>query len=255
MSLTSTERFGYESPTRDNGRPGEPVNVGGGERLASLAGGGLLAAYGLSRGSTTGLLLAAVGGALAYRGFTGHCHMYQALGMNSAKDERSRAAIPSGQGVKIEESTTINRAPEELYAYWRKLENLPRVMPHLVSVTDTGNNRWHWVAKGPTGNVEWDAEIITDRPNELIGWRSLPGSTVATAGSVHFQPAPGNRGTEIKVVLSYNPPAGQLGAAIAWLTGYDPQTEVREDLRNFKRIMETGSVPTTHGQPRGRCAF
>jgi len=254
MSLASTERLSHSLSTRAGGHPGAPVNVGPAERLASLAGGGLLAAYGLSRGSTTGLVLAAAGAALAYRGFTGHCHMYQALGMSSAKDERSRTAIPSGQGVKIEESTTINRSPEELYAYWRNLENLPRVMPHLISVSDTGNNRWRWVAKGPTGNVEWDAEIITDRPNELIGWRSLPGSTVATAGSVHFQPAPGNRGTEIKVVLSYNPPAGQLGAAIAWLAGYDPQTEIREDLRNFKRIMETGSVPTTRGQPRGRCA-
>ncbi len=254
MSLTSTERNSLATPSLGNGRPRAPVNVGEAERLASLAGGGLLAAFGLSRRSATGLVLAAVGGALAYRGFTGHCQVYQALGMSSAKGEHSRTAIPSGQGVKIEESTTIDRSPEELYAYWRRLENLPRVMPHLISVTDTGNNRWHWVAKGPTGTVEWDAEIITDRPNELIGWRSLPGSTVATAGSVHFQPAPGNRGTEVKVVLSYNPPAGQIGAAIAWLAGYDPQTEVREDLRNFKRVMETGSAPTTQGQPRGRCA-
>jgi uncharacterized membrane protein len=222
--------------------------VAGAERLLSLAGGGLLAAYGLSRGTTPGLLLGAAGAALAYRGFTGHCHVYQALGIDtSCRADGERRPISAKQGVKVEESTTILRSPEELYAYWRNLENLPRVMPHLISVTDTGNNRWHWVAHGPFGPVEWDAELIADRPNELISWRSLEGSEVASAGSVRFRTAPGNRGTEVHVSLSYVPPAGKVGAAIAWLTGMDPHAEIREDLRNFKRIMETGSAPTTEG--------
>lgn len=228
------------------------VNVGPAERLASLVGGGILAAYGLSRGKASGMALALAGGALAYRGFTGHCSTYSLLGISSAY-HRPGTSIPSGQGVKIEESATIQRPANELFAFWRKLDNLPRVMRHLVSVTETGHKTSHWVAEGPTGNVEWDAEIITERNNELIGWRSLEGSEVSTSGSVHFQPAPGNRGTEIKVVLSYKPPAGRIGAALAWLMGRDPQQEIREDLRNFQRMMEVGSLPTTEGQSHGEC--
>jgi uncharacterized membrane protein len=255
MAATALSRVTAPDSLQKKAAPPAPVNVASSERLASLAGGGLLAAYGLSRNSFTGLGLAAIGGGLLYRGFTGHCHTYHWLGIDTAqRDERQLRPIPAQQGVRVEESTTILRSPEELYTYWRQFDNLPRFMPHLVSVTDTGNNRWHWVARGPAGNVEWDAAIISDQPNELISWRSLEGSTVASAGSVRFRPAPGNRGTEMHVSLSYLPPAGKLGAAIAWLTGLDPHTEIREDLRAFKRIMETGCVPTTKGQPRGKCS-
>jgi len=229
------------------------INVGPSERMISLLGGGLLAAFGLSRGSLTGLALAAAGGALAYRGFTGNCSVYNAMGVSTAY-HRPGTSIPSGQGVKIEKSVTIQRSAEELFAFWRKFENLPSVMRHLVSVDELDGKRSHWVAEGPAGNVEWDAEVITERPNELIGWRSLEGSEISTSGSVHFKAAPAGLGTEVKVVLSYKPPAGKIGATLAWLMGRDPQSEVRDDLRNFKRIMETGSLPTTAGQPQGQCA-
>jgi uncharacterized membrane protein len=230
------------------------INVGPGERTASLLAGGLLAAYGLSRGSVSGLALALAGGALAYRGFSGHCSVYSALGVNSAY-RRPGTSIPSGEGVKIEESITIMRPAADLFAYWRKLENLPSVMRHLVEVKETGHRTSHWVAEGPMGNVEWDAEIITERTGEMIGWRSLEGSEVSTSGSVHFQAAPGNRGTEVRVILSYKPPAGRVGATLAWLMGRDPQTEIREDLRNFKRMMETGSLPKSQPSPQGSSAF
>lgn len=129
----------------------------------------------------------------------------------------------------------------------------PKTFMWETHVTPLDARRAHWAAKGPTGPVEWGAEIITDRPGELISWRSLEDSDVASAGSVQFRRAPGGRGTELKVELSYNPPAGRIGAAIAWLTGYDTQAEICEDLRNFKRLIETGSTPTTAGQPRGGC--
>jgi uncharacterized membrane protein len=248
----TTARHAQLQDERECASCSQSTNVGTAERVVSVLGGGLLAAYGLRRGTSMGLLSALAGGALVYRGVTGHCDVYQTLGLTSA-EHNERTAIPSGQGVKFEESVTIQRSAEELFAFWRKLENLPSVMKHLVSVREIGGNRSHWVARGPFGNVEWDAEIITERPNELIGWRSLEGSAVATAGSVHFNKAPGDRGTEVKVVLSYNPPAGRIGSTIAWLTGRDPESEIREDLRNFKCIMETGETPTTHGQPRGRC--
>jgi uncharacterized membrane protein len=221
-----------------------PINVGQAERLASLAGGAFLAGYGLTRGTSAGMLLSVVGAAFAYRGWTGHCHLYQALGMSSA-DHSDQTAIPSGQGIKLEESITIGRPAEELFQFWRKLDNLPRVMRHVASVEQISPTRSRWRAQGLMGEVEWEAEIIEERKNEMISWRSVEGSTVGTAGSVHFRPAPADRGTEVRVVLSYNPPAGRAGHTLAWLAGRDPATQVREDLRNFKRLMETGAPATS----------
>ena len=128
-------------------------------------------------------------------------------------------------------------------------------MRHLVSVQTTGEGRSHWTAKGPFDlRVEWDAEIITERENELIGWRSVGKSEVDTAGSVHFIPEPGGRGTEVRVELKYDPPGGQLGSQDASLLGQAPDRQIREDLRRFKAVMESGSAPTTAGQPRGHSA-
>jgi uncharacterized membrane protein len=229
------------------------INVGDTERWLSLLGGGALALYGLSRGSLGGLALAALGGGLIYRGASGHCPAYDSLGMNTAERHSPQASVHAGHGVKVEETVTIRKPSEELYRFWRNLGNLPRVMGHLESVTPAGGKRSHWVAKGPLGaKVEWDAEIITERPNELLGWRSLEGSEVDTAGSVHFRQLPGDRGTEVRVVLKYDPPAGKAGAAIARLLGEAPEQQVRDDLRRFKQVMEGGADPAAGGQPRGR---
>ena len=116
-------------------------------------------------------------------------------------------------------------------------------MRHLESVHITGEGNSHWVARGPAGTrVEWDATLIEDRPGELISWRSLPDSEVANAGTVRFNPAPGNRGTEVHVQLRYAPPAGKAGAMIAKLFGREPSQEVEGDLRRFKQVLETGEV-------------
>jgi uncharacterized membrane protein len=132
---------------------------------------------------------------------------------------------------------------EEVYAFWRNFENLPRFMRHLESVTVSGDRRSHWVAKAPAGkSVEWDAEILEDRPNELISWRSLPGADVYNAGTVQFQPASGGRGTEVRVTLEYHPPFGKLGSRIAMLFREEPGQQVYDDLRNFKQVMETGEI-------------
>jgi uncharacterized membrane protein len=144
--------------------------------------------------------------------------------------------------VKVEKAVTVNRSPEELYHFWRHLENLPRFMSNLEEVHENGN-RSHWVAKGPLGTkVEWDAEVINEKPNELIAWRSLDGAEVDNAGSVHFERLPGGRGTEVKVTLKYDPPAGKAGAAVAKLFGRDAEQEIEEDLRHFKQIMEAGEI-------------
>jgi uncharacterized membrane protein len=235
-------------------RRADRTNVGDIERWASLLGGSALAAFGLARGSLGGLALAALGGALVYRGATGHCPMYGTLGVSTAERHGPATVIPAGHGVRVERSVTIDRPPEELFRFWRNFENLPRIMTHLESVRTTSPNHSHWVARGPMGTTfEWDAEVYTERPNELISWRSLPGSEVDTTGSVHFLRGPGGRGTEVKVVLKYDPPAGQVGAAIGKMFGHAPQNEIAEDLRRFKQIMEAGECPTTEGQPRGQC--
>jgi uncharacterized membrane protein len=101
-------------------------------------------------------------------------------------------------------------------------------------------------------SVQWDAEIVTDTPNRVISWRSLPGSDVDTAGSVHFNMAPAGRGTEIRVSLKYDPPAGKLGTFIARLFGENPEQQIRDDLARFKQIIEAGEIPRTDGQPHGR---
>jgi uncharacterized membrane protein len=243
----------------EGARAGRAVNVGQAERWASAIGGGALALYGITRGSLGGIALALVGGALVQRGATGHCNLYEAMGYSSAEGESLRnsenVSVPAGRGIKLEKSVTISRSPEDLYRFWRNFENLPRFMNHLESVRETGEGRSHWVAKAPAGrSVEWDAEIYNEKEGEMIAWRTLEGADVASAGSVHFEPAAGGRGTFVRVVLKYDPPGGKLGALVARLFGENPEQQIDEDLGRFKQLMETGEVATTEGQPSGRSA-
>jgi uncharacterized membrane protein len=166
----------------------------------------------------------------------------------------SRLNGARGAGViRMAQSVTINRSPEEIYRFWRDLQNLPRFMKHLESVRATGDKRSHWAAKAPAGRtVEWDAEITEDRPNELIAWRSLEGADVDSVGHVRFERAPGGRGTIVKVEMQYSPPAGRVGATVAKLLGVGPEWRIKDDLRRFKQLMEVGEIITTEGQPAGR---
>jgi uncharacterized membrane protein len=199
-------------------------------------------------------MITAAAGALIARGGTGHCPVYAAAGFNTADGEDdTRAALGGRRGVNVEEVVTINASADDLYTFWRNFEQLPRFMDHLVSVRQADYRRSHWVAKAPAGRtVEWDAEIINEIPGELIGWRTLEGADVVSAGSVRFRSAAGGRGTEVRVRLQYEPPAGKVGSTIAWLLGHEPSQTIREDLRRFKQLMETGEIATTKGQPRGR---
>lgn len=224
------------------------VNVGPVERGLSLASGMALLAYTLSRQPKMGLPLGLEAGYMVYRGATGHCVFYQMLGINRAKAN-------GHEGILVERAVTVGRPRAELYRMWRNFENLPRFMHYLesVHVEDADSGRSHWVAKGPLGRqVEWDAEVIEERENELLVWKSLPGSLVESMGRVEFVDAPGGRGTIVHVSMQYNPPAGSLGAAFAKLFGKEPGLQIKEDLRRFKQIMETGEIPTVEGQPSGR---
>ena len=224
------------------------VNLGPVERGLSLATGMALLAYTITRRPKLGLPLGLDAGYMIYRGATGHCVFYQMLGIN-------RAQANGHEGILVERAVTVNRPKAELYRVWRDFENLPRFMEHLesVRVDDADSGRSHWVAKGPLDkNVAWDAEVIEERENELLVWKSLPGSLVESMGRVEFVDAPGGRGTIVHVALQYNPPAGSMGAAFAKLFGKEPGTQVKEDLRHFKQIMETGEIPTVEGQSSGR---
>lgn len=220
------------------------VNVSYPERWLSAVAGAALAAYGLSRRSIAGLALAGLGGAIVWRGASGHCQLYHVLGISTAETDRERpVSVPYGHGIRIEESVIVNAPAADLYRFWRDFENFPRFMSHLESVKVLDDKRSHWVAKGPLGaDGEWDAEIINEIPNELIAWRSVDAANVRNAGSVHFTRAARGRGTEVKVVLRYDPPGGVVGAAIARLFGKNPASEIQENLRTFKELIETGRI-------------
>ncbi|MEH2384176.1 MAG: SRPBCC family protein [Nostoc sp.] len=211
------------------------------ERWASLIGGGAMVLMGLRQGSLRGVLTALAGGGLLYQGATKQSAIQQA-----------QEAIGINQPIKVEKTVTINKSAEELYRFWHNFENLPTFMKHLKSVSVYNEKRSHWISNAPLGNsVEWDAEILEDRENEFISWASVEGADVDNSGFVRFKKAPGDRGTEVKIVLEYNPPGGALGATVAKLFGEEPEQQIGDELRRFKMLMEAGEIATTEGQSRG----
>jgi|SRR5579884_91380 len=217
-------------------------NVGQVERSVSLATGVLLAVLGVRRRGILGAIAATVAAELLYRGATGFCPVYAALGIDTSPKSGSRnpnASVPYGRGVRVEQSIAVARPAQELYDYWRRLETLPQFMQHIEEVTTLTDRRSRWRVRAPIGSrITWEAEIINDVPGQLIGWRSLPGSAIHHAGSVHFDQRDGL--TEVRVVLEYAPPARYVGASVARILGEEPYKQIEEDLRRFKAIVERG---------------
>jgi uncharacterized membrane protein len=238
------------------GRSGSRLNVAKPERIGSVALGAGLVTYGLRRRDPVGLVAAIIGGLFVQRGATGHCMVYQAMGvstgsadavLDSRDDVTSRAAtVNARKAVKVERSVTIEKPRAELFAFWRNFENLPRFMEHLVSVRVDSPMRSHWTAKAPAGQtVEWDAEIVNEVPDEIIAWKSVGEPDVRNAGAVNFSDAPGGRGTIVRVTVDYEPPAGKIGAMLSHFFSEEPDRQIREDLRKFKQLMETGEITTS----------
>lgn len=231
-------------------------NVNGPERIASALAGGALVAFGVKQGGLLGTTLSLLGGGLLLRGTTGHSYIYDAMGLNT-KDPSKSTLLANTPGilsgtVHVKKAVTVNKSPSEVYQYWRDFQNLPNFMQHLESVTKIDDKRSHWKAKAPLGTtVEWDAELSSDVENQRIGWQSLEGADIKNSGTVEFRPTV-NRGTEVIVTIMYEAPGGKLGEWIAWALGEEPSSQVAEDLRRFKRLMETGMIITTEGQPSGR---
>lgn len=241
QGLTPERTGTYEDFEDDSQSSNRFATILGGTAVALS--GAMLAAYALRERSwrAAGVALAAP---LVYRGATGNWPVPRPVA------ERA-SALPA----PIETSMTIGRPRQELYDFWRQFENLPRFMEHLDSVTDLGNGRSRWVARSPLGfHVEWEAEIVEDRPGQILSWRSLPGAQVHNAGSVFFEDATGGRGTIVRVSFEMQPAGAFLGRAMGRVLNPVTQQQVKEDLRRFKQLVEAGEIPTTDGQSHGRRA-
>lgn len=225
--------------------PARSVRIGDTERVISAVGGGTLVGFSLVAPGKLRILMLLTGGILLYKGITGNSLFYRVMNIT-----RARGRLKSG--IRVERSVTIARPVEDVYAFWRTLENLPGFMHNLKQVSRRDGTS-HWVAEAPLGmTVEWDAVIEEDVPNEKIAWRSTPESQIENAGVVMFKPAPGGRGTEVRVHLEYKAPGGSAGAALAKILGEEPDIQIREDLRRLKMLMEAGQIITVKGQTSGR---
>lgn len=164
----------------------------------------------------------------------------------------STITVPGNDGIKVVRAITILKSLHELYDFWRDLTNLPRIIKHPVEITVRSATSSHWSVSAPADRrMEWDAVIINDVPGKLIAWRSTEGADVPNAGSIRFEPAPGDEGTEVTVTLEYDPPGGKVGAAIAKLTRDSADSQVYDALRRLKALLEAGEIPTTVGQSVG----
>ncbi len=233
------------------------TNVSNTERVASATAGGALIAYGIKRKDWIGALLSVAGGALALRGATGHCQVYDALDVDTNKKSLTARAKDQAdswfnQKVEVVKSVSIRKPATELYKFWRDFENLPQFMDHLEAVKVIDDKHSEWTAKAPLGmQVHWNATITNDVENRRITWQSDESADVPNRGMVEFKEE-GNHGTVVKVSLKYEPPAGKIGELAAYFLTEEPDTQVEEDLRNFKRLMETGEIITIEGQTSGR---
>lgn len=211
------------------------------DRLISVIGGGALALVGMRRRQLA-LPLALIGGGLIVRGVTGR-------ELSSMLDH----ATEQQEGISLRAAITINRPPDDLYAFWRNLEKLPRFMDHIERVTDLGAGRSHWVARGPGDMaLEWDAQLTEDPERRILSWKTLPDAAIEQSGQVRFVPAPDGEGTEVRLSMWYSPPAGAAGQAIAKLLRAIPKMELASSLHRLKQSLETGQIATTSGQSSAR---
>jgi len=220
------------------------ANVDRNERIGSLLAGAALAGAALFRSGSQRWLLLGAGAGLLLRGVTGHCPLYQQLGVNHC-DHRERDGVPGNDGVRIEHTVEVFCPAADLYQFWRQVDQLPRILRHVESVEAIDEWHSHWVARGPLGPaLEWDAEIINERENQLIAWQSVHGASLKNAGSVRFEPV-NDEVTRMKVCLELLPVGGTAVLALARLFGTDPQRELEADLERFKDFAERELTPSS----------
>ncbi len=227
-------------------------NVGDLERWASVALGSFLVWRGLKKPSFVGLSGAVVGGGLLWRGTTGHCSLYQSLGVSTAEYKSGQEI--SDEAPQVEAAQTIGKGAEELYELWRSPEGLRQIMAHFADVTPlAGPKLTHWKVKSPAPlTVEWDSELTVEQPGQELGWSSKPGTSLPNEGSVYFRPALAGRGTEVRVRFRFEPPLGTPGLLVSKALGFVPKTIAEQSLRRFKSLAETGEIPSLASNPSGR---
>lgn len=245
MIASSTNSPAHDNTATEADHEHAYQNVSEAGRICSLLTGAGLAFYGLHRGSWLGTASVMIGASLLHRGWSGYCAAYDRLGINEHDAPQPRPGVRAQHGHKVVASIQIQRDRRDVYDFWRNLENLPRVIGHLQSVTAIDKTRSRWVAAAPLGqSLSWEAEIINDRPAELIAWQSLPGGQVDTAGSVHLNESAAGTGTEVVVSLKYDPPGGQFTDRFAQLFGVSLEDHLREGLQDLKRTLEASHTPT-----------
>ncbi|HVG16750.1 MAG TPA: SRPBCC family protein [Chitinophagaceae bacterium] len=225
-----------ENEMQPNWSGSNTINVDWNERVTSAALGAFLLSSGinnLTKHPLKALAKTILGGVLLYRGTSGHCPIYSSMGKTKG--------VTHTPAVNIRTGLIVNKPKDEVYAFWRKLENLPLFMKHLASVTEIDSKHSHWEATipGNIGKIKWNAEIVKEEPGYMIGWQSLPNSTINNAGKVVFHDALNGEGTELEVVIIYHPPAGELGAGVAKLLNPVLEKVIRQDVMNFKDYIET----------------
>jgi uncharacterized membrane protein len=231
------------------------INVHEAERMGSALAGGLALAWGLASRSSIGKAAALVGGGLVYRGVSGHCHLYQALGVNTA-ERADRASTPLDEHVPhydVLRSVTIQKTPEEVYRAWKQPAIFARAMSHLAELQPADGERTRWTIRDPLGMAHsWETEVVEDKPDQLLRWASTNDSPVVKTGTVSLKAAPGNRGTEVTLRIRLEPPSGVLGRLLRKLIGKVPSVIAERALFNFKCLIETGELPSLKRNPAAR---
>jgi uncharacterized membrane protein len=235
----------HQEPGNVPGLQGQPAQRRGGGRFELLqtnwsptarflvgTAGSVLAVYGARRRGAMGSAIGASGLTLLARAVA-NMELKRLFGMGAGR-----------RAVNVQKTIPIQAPIERVFELWADYKSFPRFMSHVRSVRDLGDGRSHWTLSGPGGaTVEWDAVLTAFTPNQLLAWRTEPGSTIQHGGIVRFQPNP-DGGTTVDIKLSYNPAAGALGHMVATLLGADPKAQLDDDLLRMKSYIETGKIPS-----------
>ena len=222
--------------------------LGGAERALSVAAGGLLAGWGVRRGGVLGWVAGIAGAVLVTRGLVGEAPVRRALTPSPLEDEEARRRGWKSAAA-VSWAVTIDRPRQELYDFWRDFSNLPEIMEYVEKVDVIDETHSEWSVKGPAGvTIKWNALVTEDIPGQRIGWASDENARVKNTGWVEFRDAAHGRGTEVRALILYEPPAGQAGRAVAKLLHREPGIQMRRDLRRFKQLMEAGEIPVNQPQ-------
>jgi uncharacterized membrane protein len=221
---------------RSGGRSGEITEA---ERWAAVVGGGLLAIYGLTRRDRSGVLFALMGGGIAWQGIDGRSPFRDGIEVRRATTHDPEFDRPGEGDLRAERVITLERPVEDVFQAWRRLEAIPRFMERLESVLPLGGNRFRWTVRAPIGTVEWDTEMVDERDNEWLAWRSSAGSGIDHDGVARFGPGPGGAGTTVRMSLVYRPAAGPWRRVLEYLLADEP-APANDELDRVRQAMDAG---------------